>query len=96
MSDILWQDSSSNVAIWEMNGITVLNPNSLFVSNVAGAWSIQLTGDCNGDGKSDIVWHDTSGNVASWEMEWHNLIERSTSFVSNVAGQWSIQRLAAD
>ena len=41
MSDILWQDTSQNVAIWEMSGTTVLNQNSSFVANVPGPWSIQ-------------------------------------------------------
>jgi len=44
------------VAIWEMNGTTVLNPNSSFVANVPGLWSIKGTGDFNGDGKTDILW----------------------------------------
>jgi hypothetical protein len=41
MSDILWQDTSGNVAIWEMSGTTILNANSSFVGNVPGQWSIQ-------------------------------------------------------
>src|SRR5258708_23467713 len=27
-SDIVWRDTGGNVAIWEMNGTTVLNPNT--------------------------------------------------------------------
>ena len=27
-SDILWHDTSSDVAIWEMNGTTILNPDT--------------------------------------------------------------------
>jgi hypothetical protein len=41
MSDILLQDTSGNVVIWEMNGITILNANSSFVTTVPGQWSIQ-------------------------------------------------------
>src|SRR5215813_12626294 len=34
--DILWRDTTSgNIAIWEMNGTTVLNPNTAGVGNVA-------------------------------------------------------------
>jgi hypothetical protein len=40
-SDILWQDSSGNVAIWEMNGTAILNGSSSFVANVPGQWSVQ-------------------------------------------------------
>ncbi len=59
-------------------------------------WSVQLTGDYNGDGMSDIVWQDTSGNVAIWEMNGTTVLNAANSFVSNVPGQWSIQRLAAE
>jgi hypothetical protein len=40
-SDILWRDGSGNVAIWEMNGTTVLNASTSFVANIGGTWSIQ-------------------------------------------------------
>jgi hypothetical protein len=40
-SDIIWRDGSGNVAIWEMNGTTVLNQATSFVGNVAGNWLIQ-------------------------------------------------------
>ena len=40
-SDILWRDTSGNVAIWTMNGGTVSS--SLAVANVSTAWTIQGT-----------------------------------------------------
>jgi pro-kumamolisin-like protein/VCBS repeat protein len=89
-SDILWRDTSGNVAIWEMNGTTVLNAATSFVANVGGTWTIAGTGDFNGDGKSDILWHDTSGNVAIWEMNGTAVLNPATSFVANVPGGWSI------
>ena len=89
--DLLWQDTSGNVAIWEMNGTTVLNQNSSFVANVPGPWSIKGTGDFNGDGKTDILWQDSSGNVAIWEMNGTTIFNQSSSFVGNVPGQWTIK-----
>jgi hypothetical protein len=90
-SDLLWRDASGNVAIWEMNGTTILNQATSFVANVAGNWSIAGTGDFNGDGKGDILWHDTSGNVAIWEMNGTTILNQATSFVANVpGGTWSI------
>jgi FG-GAP-like repeat/FG-GAP repeat len=90
-SDILWRDTSGNVAIWEMNGTTILNQATSFVANVAGNWSIAGTGDFNGDGKGDILWHDSSGNVAIWEMNGTTILNQATSFVANVpGGNWSI------
>jgi hypothetical protein len=87
---------SGNVAIWEMNGTTVLNHSSASVATVASQWSIQLTGDFNGDGKSDILWQDTSGDVAIWEMNGTTVLNQNSSFVANVTGPWSIQNLAAE
>ena len=40
-SDILWRDSSGNVAIWLMNGTTIQS--SAVVANVPTAWTIQGT-----------------------------------------------------
>jgi hypothetical protein len=89
--DLLWQDTSGNVAIWEMNGTSVLNQNSSFVAKVPSQWSIKGTGDFNGDGKTDILWQDTSGNVAIWEMNGTAILNQSTSFVGNVLAPWSIK-----
>jgi VCBS repeat protein len=91
MGDILWQDMSGNVAIWEMNGTTVLNANSSFVAKVPSQWSIKGTGDFNGDGKADILWQDTSHNVAIWEMNGTAMLNQNSSFVANVPSQWSIK-----
>jgi hypothetical protein len=89
--DILWQDTTGNVVIWEMNGTTILNQNTSFVATVPGQWSIKGTGDFNGDGMSDILWQDTSGNVAIWEMNGTTILNANTSFIATVPGQWSIK-----
>jgi hypothetical protein len=94
-ADILWRDTSGNVAIWEMNGASILNQNSSFVANVPRQWSIKGTGDFNGDGMSDILWQDTFGNVAIWEMNGTSILNANSSFVANVPSPWSI-RLTGD
>jgi len=38
-SDILWHDTSGNVAIWRMSGGTILQ--SLSLGNVSTAWTVQ-------------------------------------------------------
>ena len=67
-SDILWRDSSNNLAVWLMvQGTSILQAGSL--GNVGTNWTVAQTGDFNGDGKSDILWRDTSaGSVAMWLM----------------------------
>jgi FG-GAP-like repeat len=96
MSDILWRDTSGNVAIWEMNGTAILNQNSSFVGTVAVQWSIPVAGDFNGDGMSDILWRDTSGNVAIWEMNGTTILNPSTSYVGNLSPVWTVQSTNAD
>jgi hypothetical protein len=63
---------------------------------VASQWSIQLTGDYNGDGMSDILWRDMSGNVAVWEMNGTTILNADSSFVATVPGQWSVQRFSTE
>jgi hypothetical protein len=89
-SDILWHDTSGDVAIWLMNGTSVLNPNTAGVGNVATTWSIVGTGDFNENGKWDILWRDTSGNIAIWEMNGTQVLNPNTAGVGNVSTVWSI------
>src|SRR5258708_31997067 len=65
-SDIAWRDTSGNVAIWEMNGTTVLNPNTAGVGNVATTWSIVRTGDFNGKCWRGLDWIGSRVQCSSW------------------------------
>jgi hypothetical protein len=89
--DVLWQDTSGNVAIWLMNGTTVLNPNAAGVGNVATSFKIVGSGHFNRDGCSDVLWRDTSGNVAIWEMNGTTALNPNTAGVGNVPIIWTIQ-----
>ncbi|MFL6796059.1 MAG: FG-GAP-like repeat-containing protein [Xanthobacteraceae bacterium] len=67
-SDILWRNTATGeVAIWFMNGISVVS--SALVGTAPLNWSIVGTGDFDGDGFGDILWRDTSGTVAIWLMK---------------------------
>jgi len=65
-SDFLWQNSSGEADIWELNGNTVIGGGSL--GNPGPSWHVIGTGDYNGDGFSDIRFQNSSGEVAIWEM----------------------------
>ena len=82
-SDILWRDTSGNVAMWLMNGATVSS--GAAVGNVPTSWSIVGQRDFNGDGKHDMLWRDTSGNVAMWLM--NGATVSSSVLVGNVRHQ---------
>jgi hypothetical protein len=69
--DLLWHHLTQGwVAVWTMNGTTLLSssytePNRLADTN----WRIVATGDFNRDGHRDIVWqHQTTGKIAVWMM----------------------------
>ena len=67
-SDILWQNTSGQAAIWLMNGTT---PTSEAVAgpNPGPSWKvIGATGDFTDNGKSDILWQNTDGQAAIWLM----------------------------
>jgi hypothetical protein len=75
-SDILFQNAfSGQVAIWEMNGTSVIGGG--VVSVVPGpSWRAVGTGDFNGAGDSGILFQNTaSGQVAIWDMNGANIID---------------------
>jgi hypothetical protein len=86
-SDIVWRDTSGNVAIWSMFGSTVLSATG--TGNVPNSWSIVGQRDFNGDGFADLLWRDTSGNVAIWLMNSSGAIQ-SAAVIGNVPTAWSI------
>ncbi len=89
-SDIVWRDTSGNLAIWEMNASTILNANTAGLGNVPTIWSIVGQRDFNGDGKADILWRDTSGNIAIWEMSGTTILNANTAGLGNLPTTWSV------
>ena len=73
-SDILFQNTDGQAAIWEMNGTNPIAGGSRWVANPGPDWKVVGTGDYNGDGKSDILFQNTGGQAAIWEMDGTNQI----------------------
>ena len=72
-SDILWQNTNGQAAIWEMNGTNVIG-GATVGANPGPSWKAIGTGDFNDDGHSDILWQNTNGQAAIWEMNGTNVI----------------------
>ena len=85
-SDILWRDTSGDLAVWLMNGGTITQ--SAGVGTVPGNFSVVGQKDFNGDGNADILWRDTTGNVSMWFM--NGAAVASTAAVGNVPDNWTI------
>jgi hypothetical protein len=67
-SDIVWRRSTDgSVAVWLMNGTTVLS--AVGIGVVGLEWHIVGLRDFDGDGKADILWRRaTDGSNAIWFM----------------------------
>ena len=66
-SNILWQNTSGQAAIWEMNGKTLTGGGAVS-PNPGPSWVEVGTGDFNHDGHSDILWQSADGQASIWEM----------------------------
>jgi hypothetical protein len=90
----LLRDTSGDIAIWEMNGTTILNPNSASVGNLPTVWTVAETGDFDDNGESDILWRDTSGDIAIWFMNGTTI--SSGAGLGTIATTLTIQGTNAD
>ena len=90
ISDILWQNTDGQAAIWLMNGTT---PTSEAVAgpNPGPNWKvIGSTGDFTDNGKSDILWQNTDGQAAIWLMNGATPTTKPRSGrILGRAGTWS-------
>jgi hypothetical protein len=94
-SDILWRNSNGDLAIWFMNGISIIPNVPQGVGNVPTDWSVVGTGDFNGDGFDDILWrctntgpNCTAGDVAIWLMKGTQILQNGG--LGNVPTNWTV------
>jgi hypothetical protein len=68
--DIIFQHDDGWVAVWLMNGATLVESRLLTPNRVGDpAWRIAGAGDFNGDGSTDLIFrHSTQGWIAGWLM----------------------------
>jgi ELWxxDGT repeat protein len=83
-SDFLFQNSSGEGDIWELNGTSVLVAGS--IGNPGPSWHVKATGDFNGDGFADILWQNADGSVAIREMHGTSMI--GGAIVANPGPSW--------
>jgi hypothetical protein len=88
-ADVLWRDTTNDIALWEMKGTQITNANTTFVANVPG-WSIVGIGDFNGDGKSDLLWADQKGDYTIWEMNGTQILNTGATYVATISTDWNV------
>jgi len=86
-SDILWRDTSGNVALWLMNGSQVVSSGP--IASVPNSFAVVGQRDFDGDGDADLLWRDTSGNVYMWFMK--GLSTNSSAALGNVPTTWTVK-----
>jgi len=92
-SDILWRGtgaSPTTVAMWLMNGSSVLSAGS--VAAIPSTYSIVGQHDFTGGGDADLLWRDTSGNLYMWFM--NGLTLSSSANLGNVPTTWTVMGTA--
>jgi hypothetical protein len=89
--DIVFRNNSTGqVAIWLMDGSTILSTG--IPGSVSLVWEIAGLGDVDGDGKSDIVFRNNSdGATAVWLIDGVTLV--SAVFPGGVSLDWEIDQV---
>jgi autotransporter-associated beta strand protein len=72
-SDILWQSTNGQAAIWNMKGTGVVGGGPVS-PNPGPNWKAVGSGDFNGDGIADILWQNANGQASIWEMNGNTVI----------------------
>ena len=63
-ADILWRHTTGTIAVWLLNGTSVIGSGAL--GGVSTGGTVEGVGDFNGDGRADILWRHSSGTLAVW------------------------------
>jgi hypothetical protein len=72
-SDILWQNTDGQAAIWQMNGTNVGGNGATTLNGTAvnpgTSWTAVGTGEFSHGAESDILWQNTDSQVEIWNMD---------------------------
>jgi hypothetical protein len=77
-ADIIWRNTSGEVAAWFMDGATITGSADLSAGGAPAmpdaSWSVAGVGDFNADGNADLLWRHTDGSLAMWLMNGANIV----------------------
>ena len=89
--DILLQNTDGTLAVWYMNGVTLLSGEYLTPSNPGANWRVMGITDQNGDGKPDLLFQNSSdGSLAIWYMNGSKISLGKLLKPSQAGGTWQI------
>jgi hypothetical protein len=89
-SDIIIQtQTTGQLTLWAMDGLTRIDEVSLLATNTP--WRVGATGDFNGDGQADIIWqHPSTGQLYVWLMDGPNMIDEGYPSPAQVDLRWKV------
>jgi hypothetical protein len=85
-SDLVWRDSSGNLAIWLMQGNAVIATGG--AGPVPPSWSLVGQRDFNGDTKTDWISRDTSGDTTIWYLNGTQV--SAPNSLGNIPTNWTV------
>jgi len=66
-ADILWSNSSGQIAEWTANSVGGFSINSGVSLSAGPTWKVIGVADVNCDGRADILWRNDSGQITEWQ-----------------------------
>jgi hypothetical protein len=66
--DVLFQNTDGTLAVWYMDGTTLVSVGMLKPASAGRGWTVVGTGDVNGDGNLDIVFQHDDSSLAVWYL----------------------------
>ncbi|MFC5358798.1 FG-GAP-like repeat-containing protein, partial [Azospirillum himalayense] len=88
IADILFRNpATGQLAMWRLDGFTIAQGSGAVGVSPGTEWTVQATGDFDGDGKADLFYRNTrTGDVGLWMMDGTQL--RRAELVSSLPGEW--------
>ena len=88
--DLLFQHEDGTMAVWFLNGVTLLRASLLSPSNPGTVWRVVSVVDRNADGKPDLLFQHDKGTLAVWFMDGIRLKDAKILDPANPGGTWKV------
>ena len=88
--DLVFQHDDGTLAVWLLNGATLVQPLLLNPSKPGAGWRVVSVADRNGDGKSDLLFQNTNLDLAVWFLDGVKLTTARMLNPSNPGGTWKV------
>ena len=89
--DLFWQHANGSLAVWFMNGVSLVDAAYLNPSSINPIWKVVSVADYNSDGRPDLIFRNNNGDLGAWFLQGLNAISTPPLNPSSVpGGLWKI------